>query len=76
METFPVLNAPSGCAKTVPLVQLNDEHAYKVHSQSLKRLAERGGLCPEEIFLNKHKLKYGAEVDRDAAIKLVNEMNM
>jgi hypothetical protein len=30
----------------------NEEWAQQVHSQTLKRLNERGGLCPQEMVCN------------------------
>jgi len=37
---------------SVPWSLLNDEHARRVHGQSLEELAGRGGLSPGEILLN------------------------
>ena len=34
----------------------NEEWAQQVHSQTLKRLNERGGLCPQEMVCNMEKL--------------------
>lgn len=36
--------------RTVPFSMLNEEQAQKNHSQTLKRLAERGGLAPSEAI--------------------------
>lgn len=49
---FPVLNAPKGCVKRIDVTKLDSDHARTIHSQTLERLAERGGLCVQEIKLN------------------------
>ena len=38
--------------KEFPTELLNEEKAYKIHGQTLKRLNERGGLSYFEIYLN------------------------
>lgn len=38
--------------KSIPIEWLSEEMAIKNHSQSLKRLAERGGLSPIEAMAN------------------------
>lgn len=60
-ETFPVLwqvygeNRKQfealGCPKSVPwsLVAPHERQAVSNHSQTLERLAQRGGLCPVEL---------------------------
>jgi hypothetical protein len=69
---FPVLKPPPGCAAWVRLDALDEGWAQRVHGQTLKRLAERGGLCPEEIVWNLKRLKWGHKVTRDYAIALTN----
>jgi hypothetical protein len=39
------------------------------HGQTLERLAERGGLCPAEIWLAAHDRKYAAPVPPDEAVE-------
>jgi len=51
VKQFPVLQK-SGQKIYVDWDCLNEDWALKIHGQTLKRLAERGGLSPEEIFLN------------------------
>lgn len=38
------------CPKSVPVYLLNEEQAQRNHSQTLKLLAERGGLSPAEML--------------------------
>ena len=40
------------CPLEIPMDFLNEEWAQKNHSQSLERLAERGGLDPTEVIAN------------------------
>lgn len=80
MKTFPVLNAPPGCATTVPFEALSELRAQINHGQSLQRLAERGGLSPKEIWLNVHKIHFGKNtylrtIKEQDAIDLVNKLN-
>lgn len=35
------------------------EQAEHNHSQTLERLAQRGGLCPEEMWIAAHGRRYG-----------------
>ena len=37
---------------TIPWCMLDEQHAQRIHTQSLQRLNERGGLSPTEILLN------------------------
>lgn len=39
-----------------PTECLSEKWAQKVHGQSLARLDERGGMSPQEIFVNLNKL--------------------
>ena len=50
-KRFPVIGNHSE-VKFVKWSELSDRMAQSNHSQSLKRLAERGGLCPKEIVGN------------------------
>lgn len=57
-ESFPVLfsysergNYPD-CPRIVPLSSLNEDMALFNHGQTLKRLKERGGLSPQELYAN------------------------
>lgn len=72
MKLFPVLQQGSrayiaelelaGCPAAVPwsLVKPHEKQAQANHGQSLKRLAERGGLSPAELvhLLNGHGLNW------------------
>lgn len=40
------------CPKAVPMDWLSNDHAVNNHNQTLKRLKERGGLGPNEIWCN------------------------
>jgi hypothetical protein len=44
--------------KELPDSLFNEEWAQKIHSQSLKRLNERGGLHPKEMIGNIKKLPF------------------
>jgi hypothetical protein len=44
----------------------------RIHGQTLERLAERGGLSPDEIFINQHRLKWLDKVRDQEAIDLCN----
>ena len=48
---FPVLSGHSSCPKSFPWEWIlpYEKRAIYNHNQTLKRLAERGGLCPGEI---------------------------
>lgn len=54
-NSFPVLNAPTGCARAVKISELDRFWILKIHGQSLERMAERGGLTPKEIMLNRRR---------------------
>lgn len=43
-------NRIKDCPESVPMAFLNEEQAYYNHGQTLKRLAERGGLSIREIL--------------------------
>lgn len=76
---FPVLNQQDcrpQLRKTMPrsipwaFAETFREQAYENHSQTLERLAERGGLSPEEIWMaaNAKSLRMWREVDEQASI--------
>lgn len=46
------------CPKEIDDLLLHEDWAQKIHSQTLKRLNERGGLSPFEIFMNVNKISY------------------
>jgi hypothetical protein len=81
---FPVLNkdhgsygAPiSGCPEFVPweLINPHERQAQSNHDQTLRRLAERGGLCPEELYyvLRDEPYNYRKTVLRDLAVRYIN----
>lgn len=75
-ERFPVLKPPAGCPKYVRLSALSEQQADCNHGQTLKRLAERGGLCPVEIYANIHGIKWGAirQIPEAKAIELVKSI--
>lgn len=66
LKLFPVLFSSSdrrlletlGCPEFVPWSALNEGWAYQNHTQTLKRLAERGGLDPTEIVANVEKRQW------------------
>lgn len=75
-KPFPVLRAPPGCASFIKWSALDDRQARVNHSQTLERLAERGGLSPVEIFGNINRIKWRdlGGVDKAAAVELVNRL--
>ena len=73
-KRFPVLRPPTGCTDWVPWAALDEAWAMRIHNQTLARLAQRGGLCPDEIFINRHHLKYLDKVPTVDAIALCNEL--
>ena len=46
------------CPEAVPDSFLNEKHALKIHSQTLKHLNERGGMGPSEIIGNIDKKSF------------------
>lgn len=60
LKAFPVLGYRKykNCPSKIRWCELNEEHAELIHSQSLKKLASRGGLCPEEIVMNVEKIPF------------------
>ena len=73
---FPVLNPPAGCPRFVTWSSLDNDHALKIHGQTLGRLAQRGGLSVREIYGNRYRLKYGdyARIDSAAALEFVKRI--
>lgn len=74
IKRFPILKPPKGCTDWVPWDAIDEKWAMKIHGQSVERLAQRGGLTPDEIFINRHKLNYFAKVFDAEAIALCNEL--
>ena len=50
-----VMTSDKDCPKQIPFAMLSERMAESVHSQSLKRLNERGGMSPVEIIANIEK---------------------
>lgn len=77
---FPVLSHQKyiGCPSHIRWDALNSEHAEKIHSQSLERLAERWGLSPEEIVLNveKRPIEDIMKIDREYALSVVRKLSI
>lgn len=59
-DKFPVLNNTKypDCPTHVNWSKLSEKRADDNHGQTLKRLAERHGLCPEEIVCNLLDISY------------------
>jgi hypothetical protein len=57
-ETMPIMSSKH--LKSMPMVMLDERQAMRNHGQSLKRLAERGGICPAEALAIMDGLKWGA----------------
>lgn len=76
MTMFPVLQPPKGCVKYIDSTKLNNEHARMIHSQSLERLAERGGLCVQEIKCNIERGSYSdiRRYNEQECVDLVNSI--
>lgn len=56
MKTFPILGyneTPGPCPSSIPWAEIAPYEGQAVgnHHQTLERLAERGGLSPEEVYL-------------------------
>ena len=75
-KKFPVLGYAKheGCPAFVKWSELDDEWAIHVHSQTLKRLAELGGLSPVEIVFNVNKLEWATKVCPKFAVDLVKRL--
>ena len=74
VRRFPVLKPPPGCTAWVRWDALDAKWARHIHGQTLERLAERGGLCPEEIMLNLKRLSWSAKISREDAVALTNSI--
>lgn len=76
-KPFPVINPPKGCPTHVPWSALDEDHAYRIHCQTLSQLAERGGMDVKEIYLNYYKLGLRDifTIAQQDAIALVNMLN-
>jgi len=56
-ESMPIMK--SKYLSSMPMAMLNDAQAMKNHGQSLKRLAERGGLASAEALAIMDGLRWG-----------------
>lgn len=52
-----LIKSHPNCPKKIPFGLLSEEWAQRNHSQTLQRLAERGGLYPNEMIANIAKRK-------------------
>lgn len=73
-RVFPVLSPPAGCTKYVRWDALSDDHAIRVHGQTLERLSLRGGLSSNEIACNVLRLRWADPVDLETAIRVTNSI--
>lgn len=66
------------CPRSIPwdLIAPHEEQAQINHSQSLQRLAERGGLSPLEMYcvMNHLRFRDGKHFGEDNAIKYILEL--
>lgn len=51
-----VMTSDNDCPKQIPFAMLSERMAESVHSQTLTRLNERGGMSPAEIIGNIEKI--------------------
>lgn len=51
-----VMTSDKDCPKQIPFAMLSERMAESVHSQTLTRLNERGGMSPAEIIGNIEKI--------------------
>lgn len=62
----------------IPISALNEDWAQKIHSQSLSRLNERGGLTSGEIVVNVERRPFddlfGGKITEDYAIEFVRNI--
>lgn len=59
MPTMPIMLEGGGTwSKSVPFSLLNEEWAQRNHQQSLQKLADRGGISPEEAIAIMDKRRY------------------
>ena len=73
-KMFPIMGSPKGCPNEIPWSALNEEWAQRNHSQSLARLAERGGLDVKEAFCNINKIHWSSAVRFKEAVDLVKKV--
>lgn len=73
MRRFPVLKQGTRAEmpKSIPWIFIEQfrDQAFKNHGQTLERLAERGGLAPEEIYRIAHGYGCFAKIDEAKAIE-------
>lgn len=62
------------CPKQIPDEILDERWAAVIHSQTLKRLNERGGMSPSEVLLNIRKGSYKDLVSIPEAIPVLIEI--
>lgn len=86
-KRFPILNQQSGRVgthKKMPrtvawsVVEPFREQVFENHDQTLEKLAERGGLAPEELYGSAHGLKGRAvwlRIDEQTAIDWLYEIS-
>jgi hypothetical protein len=72
-KPFPVLGYEKypNCPLSVNWSALDAEWAMRLHSQTLKRLAERGGLSPIEIVWNINNFEWRTQVNPEFALDFV-----
>lgn len=63
------------CPVQVPMSILSEDWAMCVHSQSLKRLNERGGLGAREILINMDRLNPREGFEKWTDAEAVKELN-
>jgi len=65
-----------GCPKWFPMHLLNEGQAMRNHSQSLKRLKERGGLSVKEMLAVYYKKEYSyyGSLKWEQALSMLNEI--
>lgn len=79
-KQFPVLldyhtrqNNPD-CPVSVPWDALDEEWAMRMHRQTLERLAERSGLCPQEIVVNIERRETFGNITLEDAIGIIQKL--
>jgi hypothetical protein len=58
------------------ILEPNEKQAVVNHSQSLEKLASRGGLSPHEIYAIMHEMKVAQITDQEAVDYLCSLTNM
>lgn len=73
MQNFPILN---GQLRWIPweLIGPHEEQALSNHGQTLKRLAERGGLCPSEAVAVLENRSWHPMSDMEANAELLPKL--